>query len=51
MGNSSGELSIAVIDIAAASLVEVHALGSKDHQLTANKFDASDRDNKINISS
>ncbi|MFB2975218.1 choice-of-anchor I family protein [Microseira sp. BLCC-F43] len=40
---------VAVIDIASATVTALQPLGFKDHSLAGNGFDASDRDNAINI--
>lgn len=40
---------IAVLDIRAGKFTAVRGLGFKDHALIGNEFDASDRDNAINI--
>lgn len=40
---------IAVVDIASAEIDEVFSLGVKDHSLTGNGLDTSDRDSLINI--
>jgi hypothetical protein len=40
---------IAKIDIANARLLSLNSLGFKDHTVDGNQFDASDRDNSINI--
>jgi 2',3'-cyclic-nucleotide 2'-phosphodiesterase / 3'-nucleotidase / 5'-nucleotidase len=40
---------VAVIDIATATVTALQPLGLKDHSLVGNKLDASDRDNAINI--
>ncbi|MTJ08366.1 choice-of-anchor I family protein [Anabaena sp. UHCC 0204] len=39
----------AVLDIATATITKIVPLGFKDHSLPGNGFDASDRDDKINI--
>ena len=41
----------AIIDIATATVTSIKALGFKDHALLRNAFDASDRDDGINIKS
>lgn len=41
--------SVAVIDIATATVTALQPLGLKDHSLVGNEFDASDRDSAINI--
>jgi DNA-binding beta-propeller fold protein YncE len=38
---------MAKIDIAAKNIVEVMPLGTKDHNLSGNELDASDKDNKV----
>ena len=40
---------VAVIDIASATVTSLQPLGFKDHSLAGNGFDASDRDGAINI--
>ncbi|HAZ49019.1 MAG TPA: hypothetical protein DDW76_24235, partial [Cyanobacteria bacterium UBA11369] len=40
---------VAVIDIASATVTSLQPLGFKDHSLAGNGFDASDRDTAINI--
>jgi Ca2+-binding RTX toxin-like protein len=40
---------VAVIDIASATVTELQPLGLKDHSLVGNGLDASDRDSAINI--
>jgi 2',3'-cyclic-nucleotide 2'-phosphodiesterase / 3'-nucleotidase / 5'-nucleotidase len=40
---------VAVIDIATATVTALQPLGLKDHSLVGNELDASDRDNAINI--
>lgn len=40
---------VAKIDITNGSIVYLKPLGYKNHNITGNEFDASDRDNKINI--
>ena len=40
---------IAVVDLAAATVTDIHALGFKDHGVAGNGLDPSDRDNAINI--
>ena len=42
---------LAIIDIASASVTAVLPLGTKDHSIVGSGFDASDRDNAINIAS
>ena len=39
---------VAVIDVASASVVEILALGTKDHSLPGNELDVSDKDGDIN---
>lgn len=40
---------VAVIDIAAATVLDILPLGTKDHSLAGNRLDASDRDGQINL--
>lgn len=40
---------IAVIDLDAAEVADVHALGTKDHSLPGNELDPSDRDGAISL--
>ncbi|NJP11706.1 MAG: hypothetical protein HC866_21400 [Leptolyngbyaceae cyanobacterium RU_5_1] len=40
---------VAVIDIASATVIDLQPLGVKDHSLVGNGLDPSDRDNAINI--
>ncbi|MEU6857909.1 choice-of-anchor I family protein [Glycomyces sp. NPDC046736] len=42
---------IAVVDLAAAEIADIHALGTKDHLAPGNELDASDRDGAINLAS
>ncbi len=43
--------SVAVVDIASATVTDILPLGLKDHSLLGNELDASDRDSVINIRS
>jgi hypothetical protein len=40
---------IAVVDLAAAEVADVHALGAKDHAAAGNELDASDEDDAIDV--
>lgn len=40
---------IAIVDLVSKQIVEVKALGTIDHSLTGNHYDASDKDGKIDI--
>ena len=40
---------VAVVDVATATVTEILPLGTKDHSLVTNAFDASDRDDAINL--
>ena len=40
---------VAVVNIDSATVSKIFALGFKDHRLAGNGFDASDKDNKVNI--
>ncbi|THV27541.1 choice-of-anchor I family protein [Glycomyces paridis] len=42
---------IAVVDLASAAVVDVHALGTKDHSAPGNELDASDKDDAVSIGS
>lgn len=40
---------IAVVDLATGEVTALHALGTKDHSLRINQFDASDRDDAVRL--
>lgn len=40
---------VAVVDLVAARVTKIIALGFKDHRLPGNELDASDKDNQVNI--
>lgn len=42
---------LAIVDIQRAKILDIRPLGTKDHSLPANAFDASNRDRMINIAS